>query len=419
MALARLSLRQPSLKPAMTDSSTVPDSTAAAPAGPPPAILVNRCEVRLWSLSQEERLRRALARCGVTDVRNEGEDLPTNGSFVLLRTDFLLEDSLIKALARTPDCLLVVTLAAGGRAAVAAHAAPATAERAIGLLRQPQGAPHDLAAIDLAIKSPAELGASYDQALRKRSVPFVLPLTADAQLAAERQLFRASYKGVTDVVTKWLWPWPAFWATRWCAAGGISANMVTAASLLLVLLAMWLFARGYFGVGLVVAWLMTFLDTVDGKLARVTLTSSRLGNVFDHGIDLLHPPFWYVAWYFGLAAGATRMQALLLAGAVWTVVIGYVVGRLQEGYFLWRHGFEIHAWRPLDSAFRLFTARRNPNLAILTAAAIAGRPDLGLQAVAVWTLLSLAFHFWRIAQAERQRAAGVRSWLSEAAASPS
>jgi phosphatidylglycerophosphate synthase len=398
------------------------NSTARDPASPsaaaPTAILVNRCEVRLWSLSQEERLRRALARSGVTALRTEKEASPAAGSFILLRTDFLLEDSLIKALVRTPDCLLVATLADGGRAAVAAHVLPQSLEPVLGLLRQPRSAPHDLAAVDLAIQSPAELGASYDQALRRRAVPFALPLAPGTRLAAERQMFRASYKGVTDFVTKWLWPWPAFWATRWCAARGISANMVTAVSLLFVLLAMWLFARGYFGIGLIAAWLMTFLDTVDGKLARVTLTSSRLGNVFDHGIDLLHPPFWYIAWYFGLAAGATQTQALLLAGAVWTAVIGYVVGRLQEGFFLWRYRFEIHAWRPLDAAFRLFTARRNPNLAILTVAAIAGQPDVGLLAVAVWTLLSLAFHFGRIAQAEQRRRTGqpVRSWLAEAPA---
>jgi phosphatidylglycerophosphate synthase len=406
----------------MTDSSIVPDSTAAAHAGPPTAILVNRCEVRLWSLPQEERLRRALARCGITDVRAGGEGpAAAAGSVILLRTDFLLEDSLIKALVRTRECLLTATQPDGGRAAVAAHSPRETASRVMELLRQPQSAPQDLAALDLAIKGPAELGATYDQALRRRVAPFALSLTAGTQLAAERQLFRASYKGITDFVTKWLWPWPAFWTTRWCAARGISANMVTAASLVLVLVALWLFARGYFGVGLIAAWLMTFLDTVDGKLARVTLTSSRLGNVFDHGIDLLHPPFWYVAWYFGLAAGATPTQALLLAGAVWTVVMGYVVGRLQEGFFLWRHKFEMHAWRPLDSAFRLFTARRNPNLAILTAATIAGRPDLGLQVVAIWTLLCLAFHFWRIAQAERHRSGGgpVRSWLAETPATPS
>ena len=403
----------------MSETGTATESTAPSPGPPPTAILVNRCEVRLWGLAQEERLRRALGRCGVTDLRTEGEvPAASAGPFILLRTDFLLEDSLIKALVRASDCLLVATLADGGRVAVAAHAPRERVEQVLGLLRQPRSAPNDIAAVDLAIMSPPELGSTYDQVLRKRVVPLALSLSENAPLAVEWQMFRASYKGVTDFVTKWLWPWPAFWATRWCAARGISANMVTAASLLLVLLAMWLFARGYFAIGLVVAWLMAFLDTVDGKLARVTLTSSRIGNVFDHGIDLLHPPFWYVAWYFGLAAGATQTQALLLAGAVWTAVIGYVIGRLQEGFFLWRYGLEIHAWRPLDSVFRLFTARRNPNLAILTAATIADRPALGLQAVAAWTVLSLAFHFWRIWQAEQRRRAGesVRSWLAEAPA---
>jgi hypothetical protein len=103
--------------------------------------------------------------------------------------------------------------------------------------------------------------------------------------------------------------------------------------------------------------------------------------------------------------------------ALWIVVIGYLLGRLQEGFFLWRFKVEIHAWQLLDSAFRLFTARRNPNLAIMTVAVIAGRVDLGFLAVAAWTLLSLAFHFARIGQAMRLKARGepVQSWLMERA----
>src|SRR5215510_16026662 len=114
---ARLSLRQPSPTPAM--SETLTDSASLPPERPPIAILVNRCDIRLWSLPQEERLRRALARSGVTDVRTDSEATAASaGPLILLRTDFVLEDSLIKALVRTSDCLLVVTLADGGRAAV-------------------------------------------------------------------------------------------------------------------------------------------------------------------------------------------------------------------------------------------------------------------------------------------------------------
>jgi len=45
---------------------------------------------------------------------------------------------------------------------------------------------------------------------------------------------------------------------------------------------------------------MTFLDTVDGKLARVTVNSSPFGHIYDHAIDLISPPFWYLAWGLGL-----------------------------------------------------------------------------------------------------------------------
>jgi phosphatidylglycerophosphate synthase len=44
------------------------------------------------------------------------------------------------------------------------------------------------------------------------------------------------------------------------------------------------------------------LDTVDGKLARVTVTSGRFGHCFDHIIDLIHPPVWYILWGRGLKA---------------------------------------------------------------------------------------------------------------------
>lgn len=377
----------------------------------PAAIFVNHCDVRLWNLSQQERLRRSLARAGVSVVANAAS------SVVLLRTDFAIDDSLIQALVRTPDCVLVSSSVDDHVTAVAAHVPRQQVDHLTPLLLGGPRPLTEVAAIGLAVRGPEDLASSYNHALRKRATPFLLSLTEHTPLAIEHRMFRAAYKGVTDFVTKWLWPWPAFWATRWCAGRGISPNAVTAVSLLLVLAAMWLFVRGDFAPGLVAAWFMTFLDTVDGKLARVTLTSSRIGNVFDHGIDLVHPPFWYATWYFGLTVGATPAESLLLAGALWAAVIGYVVARLQEGFFLWRHKIEMHAWRPLDSAFRLFTARRNPNLALMTIGAMAGRPDLGLLSVAAWTVLSLLFHFLRIAQALQQVRSGgsVRSWLAEAA----
>lgn len=74
---------------------------------------------------------------------------------------------------------------------------------------------------------------------------------------------------------------------------------------------------------------------------------------------------------------------------------------------------DMHVWTRFDSKFRLITARRNPNLLLLTAAVLAGRPDLGILAVAVWTVLSLVIHAVRLVQAALARRRGpLRSWLS-------
>jgi hypothetical protein len=142
----------------------------------------------------------------------------------------------------------------------------------------------------------------------------------------------------------------------------------------------------------------------------VTLTSSKWGNVFDHGIDLLHPPFWWWAWLVGVQAGAHPLGRPDLILAV--IVGGYVAQRALEGVFLALFKVEMHAWRPFDSFFRLITARRNPNLILLTVATLLGRPDLGLAAVAIWAAASLLVHLLQVLQGLMTPKGQVVSWLS-------
>ena len=66
------------------------------------------------------------------------------------------------------------------------------------------------------------------------------------------------------------------------------------------------------------------LDTVDGKLARCTGASSKWGNVFDHGIDLIHPPFWWWAWLHGLAAYGRPLTPVYATMVLWAIIGGYV-----------------------------------------------------------------------------------------------
>src|SRR3546814_2089562 len=97
------------------------------------------------------------------------------------------------------------------------------------------------------------------------------------------------------------------------------------------------------------------------------------------------------------------------------IVIGYVLQRLIEGEFIRAFGMHIHVWRKFDSQFRLITARRNPNMVILVVALIFNRPDIGLELVAWWTIISLVVHAVRLAQAYITRLGGrdVTSWLEQ------
>jgi len=95
-------------------------------------------------------------------------------------------------------------------------------------------------------------------------------------------------------------------------------------------------------------------------------------------------------------------------------LFGYVAQRVIEGIFMRAFGMHIHVWRKADSDFRLVTARRNPNMVILFAAMLVARPDLGIIAVAIWTVISLVFHLVRLIQAFLLRKSGgvVESWLA-------
>ena len=379
----------------------------------PTLVILGEAPVRLWGLDNAERLRRAFSRSGITEVLINPESLPESGDIVLTRADSIIEISLIGDLIERRGVILGDAPGRSGpREIYAAHVDNGEAEAVRALLLQGV-AEEDEVPEGFLLLGPLELGSTYNQSLRKRSNPYALRLTRESRTEIEKLTFAASYKGATDFVTKYVWPWPARHMTRWAADLHISPNHITTLSLVLVCVAFWLFWRGDFLLGCLAGWGMCLLDTVDGKLARVTLTSSKWGNVYDHGIDLIHPPFWYRAWWEGLRLVTPEALPPIYDQALWIIIVGYVVGRIMEGIFHRGFGIQTHIWRKIDSRFREITARRNPNLFILTVATIFGAPGIGFLLVALWTVLSLIFHAVRLVQASYIRARGgeIRSWL--------
>jgi phosphatidylglycerophosphate synthase len=353
-------------------------------------LIVSDSPIKLWGLTGAERVQRAASQV----MRQHGEPRP----WLALRGDHAYETRLLDRLLDAPGTQIID---------------PQSHQVLAVCLDLPDATALEAPRADLTHWNRDALPRPYDKALRRSADSYVEPLVLETLPALERRMFHAVYKGATDIVTKYVWPLPAFYVTRTCARLGIAPNMITSVALILTILATWFFWHGEWAPGLIAAWTMTFLDTVDGKLARLTLTDSKFGRIFDHGLDIIHPPIWYGAWWWGVNAS----PGLIVSATPLFILFGsYVAGRIFEDIFRRSHGFNINSWRPIDQTFRAIGARRNLNLILLTICAAVGRPDLGLIGVAAWHALTAVWYGVRMTMGfvARSRAGAPQPWQEPA-----
>ena len=346
---------------------------------------VGDCRTRVFGLLPAERLARQLDNSDLT---------------LVVRANALFDASAVQWLVENPGTILADD---NGRLLAVAVDKAATIEARSAIA-------DDTATLPSVTVSA--LGEHYIRKLRRRSTMLAFSLDDITARKAEALLFANVYKGVTDLVTKYAWPAPALIATRLAARLHIPPNAITIVGIALTVLAGWLFYTGEIGAALLAAWTMTFLDTVDGKLARVTVTSSRIGNLLDHGTDIVHPPLWWLCLAFGLATGDPSSTE-----TIWTacsLILGaYVVGRVVEISFHLLFGFNAFLYARFDSLFRLVVARRNIILLIMSAGLLLGAPTAAFLACAGWSVLSTLVQLFRIAQAAlTSRAGNLQPWIS-------
>jgi phosphatidylglycerophosphate synthase len=317
-------------------------------------------------------------------------------ALVAARTPLVVLDG-----ANVVDPRLIRFLAKAGRGCVAARGEGA--QRAVALCLPPQlvdavpANATDLRAVADALLACGQIEMldehsfpSYIDKLR-RSLPYWMYAVPDAatRRSLERRMFWDNYKGSTDLLTRWVYP-PLVWPlVRLCARWRIHPNVVTVLSIVLAFGAVPLWLQGEFLWGFVCAYAMSVLDSVDGKVARLTLTDSWLGNLLDHGLDQVHPPFWYFSWAWGL--GAHDTSSALYAAAIWLIVF-YVADRLVLRVAKRRLRFALHAATPLDEAVRSIIARRNILMTIMAIALLFGEGEAGFVAITVWQALTFLWH---------------------------
>jgi hypothetical protein len=230
-----------------------------------------------------------------------------------------------------------------------------------------------------------------------------------------RAAYEDAFPRVTDAVTLYLWREPTLRLVQWAAAVELPAVAAIVVEALLAALVFALFWHGRLWAGLTVSVVVMVVSVVSLMLSRLTHASPAT-NRLRIAIELFYPLMWWWAWEHGLAAYGRPLEPIYATMVLWVVVGGTIAIWVVERLALHRfNGMQLHAWRPLDSRFRLISAGRNSNLATLAISLLLGRPDSGFVAVAWWTLISLIFHAVRLAQLTEQQARRqkISSWLDQ------
>jgi len=231
----------------------------------------------------------------------------------------------------------------------------------------------------------------------RRTLPYYLFTVSSQERAAklERFLFWSNYKGSTDLFTRYVYP-PLVWLlVRPLARWRVHPNWVSLLSIVLALGAIPCWAGGWFITGFVMAYGMSVLDSVDGKLARLTFTDSVSGNYLDHGLDMIHPPLWYLSWAYGLGIATEGWGSPLGYGAI-AIFALYVIDRLVLKIYpaVFKRAFHTHS--RMDGSIRSFIARRNITLPLFTIGYLSGLGREAFFLVVAWQAATTLYHAGRI-----------------------
>jgi hypothetical protein len=321
-----------------------------------------------------------------------------SGPTLVLEGDVVVDDRVLDHLLDAgPD--VVVT----GDNAAAAYVSAAGAARL--------GAQSGLAdaAVDGAARriDIATLG-HYVPELRLTMAPFLIRLMEPGQLRqVDRLMFHRTFKGVIDAVARYGYYHFVRFTTRWLSRTTVSPNLLTLLSILGIWAAVPCFATGHLGWGIASAWLGVILDSVDGKLARLTVNLSDAMGALEHAAAMPGLGLWFVVLGWHLSDGRPfAVTPTTVAGA--TLVGTFLLDKVLSGSYKALFGHELFDARRLDAVFHLVAARRNIHLLILSFGVVLDAVHAAYQVMAAAMAVTLLVHGLRFVwlAATRGRPAG-------------
>ncbi|KAB2877970.1 CDP-alcohol phosphatidyltransferase family protein [bacterium] len=204
---------------------------------------------------------------------------------------------------------------------------------------------------------------SYIPFLRKSYVPTLRFVDEHDNLREiENDLFEKTFKSGLEWIAIYGYKIPVRELTRFFANTPVTPNHITAVAMVCRWVSIPLLFMNWIGLGLLLIVFFIILDSLDGKLARMTFRFSDHADWIDHGSVLPTRLGWYagLGWHYSGGDYTSPVGLMTLATFVFIVLddINWVIAKRLFRRTL----FDI---TDFDSTVHLFTHRRNDMFVML------------------------------------------------------
>jgi phosphatidylglycerophosphate synthase len=308
--------------------------------------------------------------CPKSEVDSAPTMPETAGDVLWLDGDYLIDPRIVKKLVESP----AGTLVSHEKTICAGHLNAAQLKSFLG-----KG--------ELAGLTYLQLNSIRTHSAEQRAnVPLLLEQITDLGEARQATwaIIKSTQKALGDLPSEYIDPPFENAITYWLCRTSITPNMVTVFNIALGFAIAGVFFYGYLLPGILMTYLVEWLDGVDGKLARTKLQFSKMGD-----LDATFDYFYENAWYLGIT--------YTLAQGYWGSTAWWVGGALVVLDTLWNILFAI-GWKKLkrdilegntfDRYFRRIGGRRNIYCFMFLIGFFTPFPFETLCLVAAWALLT-------------------------------
>jgi len=230
---------------------------------------------------------------------------------------------------------------------------------------------------------------SYIPSMRKEIKPFCIDIDSKEDLVkAKSLLINNACKGRNDLLATYINKSIENFIVSKLVNTRITPNQITILTNIIAYASTFLFLMGHLLFASLLTFVVSFMDGVDGKLSRVKLASTAIGNV-EHAFDFLFEHSWYI----GLAVYLSKVHGILpilfctfiLLFDGFSHYCGQAFGKVIKNRPLADFGM-------IEQVFRKFDGRKNSYIIFILIGVLLKAPFWSLVAICVWSLVNVIFY---------------------------